>query len=292
MILLEIKKLFEGLQNIFHLNNLQNTTSDMNIKICKDWERLFISMKDQKFYKIKNLNLKKQLLIEKIIHEIQINDIHYYLRKLDRFETTFKEYLFQTQTELKISDNDFTVEYIYNTSTYPSIYQIVENITDEYLMNNTIKNNSPIMIHINKKQQEWLENYYKINLYLINHRLNNLNQSKKFRLKEKKRICIAANEFMYDQEIVNELNNNYEKIEDKEIAEIFNCLYSEEIGTPEALSECPDNQISSKIIEDKKLEDKSDLDNEIFCMKYDQRQHFSLIVMNNKNGNNTSEYLK
>lgn len=293
MILLEIKKLFAGLKKIINLFNFENTSDNFKLNICEDWQMLFETMKNQKFYKIKNFNLKKQLFIEKIIHELQTNDIYYYLNKLGKFETTFKEYLLQSQADLKILDYGFSFEYTYNSSTYTSIYPIAENLIEEYFLNNKIKNNSSIMININFRQKQWLENYSKINLYLTNHKLNNLHQARKFRVKEKKRICIAANEFLYDQQIVNGLNINFQKIENKEIVEIINCLYSDEIDTPKQLSEC--NEISSEIREDKNFDQnkkKSDLDNEIFCMKYDARQHFSLIVMNNKNGNNISQYLQ
>ena len=103
-------------------------------------------------------------------------------------------------------------------------------------------------------------------------------------------MTIAANEFLYDQKMVNELLKNYEKIEEQEIAEIINCLYPVNAFSDESISD----KISNEKNKNFSLEnnENSKKEEEIFCMKYDQRQKYSLLILNTKSGINVANFLK
>ena len=112
-----------------------------------------------------------------------------------------------------------------------------------------------IKIILTKYQKTMLAEYVQTNLQIITQRINNLTQIKSFKNKEKNQISKIANDFVYDQKIVDSLNDNFNKIEDMQIDQVFKVLEGEGEGSKNTFI---DEQVACK------------------CFFYDQRFKFSL----------------
>lgn len=189
--------------------------------------------------KVKSPKLRKILRVNKVMSLLEQGDPLFILNKLAKFETQFAQFNFlNKQKNLLVDEKEFKYSCLTDKGSIcmDELYKQLRVKVDQHLnvemlecgmggsVGNGFNSGMRVFLLFSKKQFVWLEDYVKDNLYVISQRMINLEQLRRFRVKEKNRISLIANEFFYDQKLVNKLTNNYEKIEELEIYSILNCL--------------------------------------------------------------------
>lgn len=151
-----------------------------------------------------------------------------------------------------------------------------EYLTKEIQNSNYKLSNKNIKIIVSKHQRRILFDYIQTNIQIISQRINNLKQIKNFRNKEKNKISEIASDFMYDQQIVNNLTINFNKIENDKIEDIFNILEGEENDNDETQNEDKNMNKSEKST----------------FFEYNQNYLFCLKQINNNSSKNIYKLLK
>jgi hypothetical protein len=188
-----------------------------------------------------------------------------------------------TEIEQKINELDKTLsmnkedDLLQNSLTSSenanSLYEKLNKLLYE---ENDLNLNYEIMIRVNNYQKTVISEYILTNIIILTQRISNLNQIKNLKNREKNQVTKIANDFVYDQKIVNNLNKNFNKIEDMHIDNIFKILEGEDEENEE------DNSMEKLELKKKEM----DLESEklVFkCYEYNQNSLFSLKLLMNQN---------
>ena len=97
--------------------------------------------------------------------------------------------------------------------------------------------------------------------------------SKYFKKKEKNQITRIANDFVYDQQIVDSLNENFRKIEDVFLDNLFKVLEGEMEGESQNSTEEAPQKTPA-------------------CFKYNQSSFYSLELQSDENASKINKALK
>jgi hypothetical protein len=257
--------------------------------------------------KIENLDLKKAIQIKRIIEEIKKKDIIYLLNKIRNFEEQFTTFNFlNKQSESNI--DELNIKYCFENSSdthndnsdnpvlneanqqYANINSKIdpfekkeitsfdylndsdsfyEKLSNQLRVSNISWNMKNAKIVLTKNQREVLSDYLHINLQILIQRITHLTQVKSYKNKQKNQISQIANDFFYDQKIVNNLTINFEKIEDHNLTRIRRFLRAK-----------------------KSLISSSEIKTTPLCVLYDQSSTSSLRHLQNESLDFISERLK
>ena len=123
-------------------------------------------------------------------------------------------------SEIDFANNNqiLCLNFIYNSETFYE--ELLKNLKD-FKISSKIKN---AKIFLNTNHKEIFKHYIQSNLQILFHKINHLKTVRDLKHKEKNQVCQVANDFFYDQNIVNSLTENFNKIEDYYLTKVLRFL--------------------------------------------------------------------
>ena len=244
----DIEALIRGFVSSSHstfysIDEFANSSDDVNRNKASD-KRKKTNAKD----------LRRKMFLNKLIRYLQDNDLIFLLNKIKIKESKFCLFKFLSkQNDSKVTDLDLKYTFDNGISLNESLNHVISgnsqvksdllSFNEQDLMNsdsfyeklincvsihNLQTQSFKIKINLNKHQYDCISQYIETNLHIINQRIINLQQQKKIKFKEKNQTTQHANDFFYDQQIINQLTTNYNKVEDFTICNVFKLLEEKE----------------------------------------------------------------
>lgn len=178
--------------------------------------------KERPDIRVKNKQLARRMKIQKVLTHVKENDPIFILEKLRKMETHIEQFKFlEKQSSLSIIPESLFYllrsTSIHQTSgVYPMIQEILSGPGKPRL--------PAVRVEISGVMIRLIKIYLQVNYNILHNRLSNLNQILSVNSKSKQQVRAVANDFFYDQKLVNKLIHDYDKIKPNLLKSVLNTI--------------------------------------------------------------------